>query len=182
MLKVLQPRHWYIIQCSSGIEKRVAQSLSENIKLHNMDHFFGQVMIPAEEVLEMRGQHRRRTERKFFPGYILVQMHINEASLNLVRSIPGIMGFIGGTAASPAPMSNQEIDNIKLLMKKSITKPKQKLLFYPGEIIRVNEGPFEDFQGVVEEVDYEKNRLKISVSIFGRSTPVELNFRQVEKN
>ncbi|WWO95916.1 MAG: transcription termination/antitermination protein NusG [Candidatus Dasytiphilus stammeri] len=182
MGEVSQQRSWYIIHATSGIENRVAQKLREHIKLHNLSDFFGKVMVPTEEVLEMRAGHRRRSERKFFPGYILVQMEMNELSWNLVRSIPGVMGFIGGTAENPTPINDQEIHNIKLLMQKSLHQPKPKILFYPGEIVRVNDGPFADFHGVVEEVDYEKNRVKVSVSIFGRSTPVELNFRQVEKN
>ncbi|WWO96465.1 MAG: transcription termination/antitermination protein NusG [Candidatus Dasytiphilus stammeri] len=177
-----QQIRWYVIHASSGIENRVAQTLRKHIKLHNLADFFGKVMVPTEEVLEMRAGHHRRSERKFFPGYVLVQMEMNETTWNLVRSIPGVMGFIGGTPDIPTPINDQEIHKIQLIMQKVLHKPKPKMFFSPGEIVRVTDGPFADFHAVVEEVDYEKKRVKVSVSIFGRSTPVELNFRQVEKN
>lgn len=147
-----------------------------------MEDYFGDVLVPTEEVVEMRAGQRRKSERKFFPGYVLVQMVMNDESWHLVRSIPRVMGFIGGTSDRPAPISDKEADAILNRLEKSAEKPVHKTVFEPGEIVRVNDGPFADFNGVVEEVDYEKSRVKVSVSIFGRATPVELDFSQVEKN
>ncbi|EHK9741326.1 transcription termination/antitermination protein NusG [Escherichia coli] len=174
-------KRWYVVQAFSGFEGRVATSLRENIKLHNMEDLFGEVMVPTEEVVEIRGGQRRKSERKFFPGYVLVQMVMNDASWHLVRSVPRVMGFIGGTSDRPAPISDKEVDAIMNRLQQVGDKPRPKTLFEPGEMVRVNDGPFADFNGVVEEVDYEKSRLKVSVSIFGRATPVELDFSQVEK-
>jgi transcriptional antiterminator NusG len=144
-----------------------------------MEELFGEVMVPTEEVVEIRGGQRRKSERKFFPGYVLVQMVMNDASWHLVRSVPRVMGFIGGTSDRPAPISDK-VDAIMNRLQQVGDKPRPKTLFEPGEMVRVNDGPFADFNGVVEEVDYEKSRLKVSVSIFGRATPVELDFSQVE--
>lgn len=177
-----QKKRWYVIQAYSGFEGRVAQSLREYIKLHNMEDQFGDVLVPTEEVVEVRSGQRRRSERKFFPGYVLVQMLMNDATWHLVRSVPRTMGFIGGTSDRPAPISDKEADAILNRLQQVGDKPRPKTMFEPGELVRVNEGPFADFNGVVEEVDYEKNRLKVSVSIFGRATPVELDFNQVEKS
>ena len=174
-------KRWYVVQAFSGFEGRVATSLREHIKLHNMEDLFGEVMVPTEEVVEIRGGQRRKSERKFFPGYVLVQMVMNDASWHLVRSVPRVMGFIGGTSDRPAPISDKEVDAIMNRLQQVGDKPRPKTLFEPGEMVRVNDGPFADFNGVVEEVDYEKSRLKVSVSIFGRATPVELDFSQVEK-
>ncbi|MDT9587030.1 MAG: transcription termination/antitermination protein NusG [Candidatus Arsenophonus melophagi] len=174
-------KRWYVIQAFSGFETRVAQSLREHIKLHGMEDKFGEVMVPAEEVIEIRSGQRRKSERKFFPGYVLVQMTMDDDSWHLVRSLPRIMGFIGGTPDRPAPISDKEVDTIMHRMQQVGDKPRPKTLFEPGEMVRVSDGPFSDFNGVVEEVDYEKSRLKVSVSIFGRATPVELDFSQVEK-
>lgn len=174
-------KRWYVVQAFSGFEGRVATSLREHIKLHNMEELFGEVMVPTEEVVEIRGGQRRKSERKFFPGYVLVQMVMNDASWHLVRSVPRVMGFIGGTSDRPAPISDKEVDAIMNRLQQVGDKPRPKTLFEPGEMVRVNDGPFADFNGVVEEVDYEKSRLKVSVSIFGRATPVELDFSQVEK-
>ena len=175
-------KRWYVIQAFSGFEGRVAQSLREHIKLHNMSGLFGEVMVPIEEVVEIRGGKRRKSERKFFPGYVLVQMIMNEDTWHLVRSIPRVLGFIGGISDRPAPISDKEIDAIQNRLQQIGDKPRPKTLFEPGEIIRVSNGPFSDFNGTVEEIDYEKSRLKVSVSIFGRATPVELDFSQVEKS
>ena len=173
-------KRWYVVQAFSGFEGRVATSLREHIKLHNMEDLFGEVMVPTEEVVEIRGGQRRKSERKFFPGYVLVQMVMNDASWHLVRSVPRVMGFIGGTSDRPAPISDKEVDAIMNRLQQVGDKPRPKTLFEPGEMVRVNDGPFADFNGVVEEVDYEKSRLKVSVSIFGRATPVELDFGRVE--
>ncbi|URJ25037.1 transcription termination/antitermination protein NusG [Candidatus Blochmannia ocreatus (nom. nud.)] len=175
-------KRWYVIQAFSGFENRVARSLREHIKLHNMELMFGEVLVPTEEVVEMRFGQRRKSERKFFPGYVLIQMVMTESSWHLVRNIPHVMGFIGGTCDKPAPIGDKELDNIMRRLQQIGDKPRPKTLFEPGELIRVNSGPFSDFNAIVEEVDYEKNRLKVSVSIFGRSTPVELDFSQVEKS
>ncbi|VFP82075.1 transcription termination/antitermination protein NusG [Candidatus Erwinia haradaeae] len=174
-------KRWYVVQAFSGFESRVAQSLREYIKLHSMETLFGDIMVPTEEVVEIRRGQRRKSERKFFPGYVLVQMAMNDASWHLVRSVPRVMGFIGGTSDRPAPISFKEADAIMGLLQQAGDKPRPKTLFEPGEMVRVNDGPFSDFNGVVEEVDYEKSRLTVSVSIFGRATPVELDFAQVEK-
>ncbi|WP_341502804.1 transcription termination/antitermination protein NusG [Gallaecimonas sp. GXIMD4217] len=172
---------WYVVQAFSGFESRVAQSLREHIKMHGMEDLFGEVLVPTEEVVEIRAGQKRKSERKFFPGYVLVQMIMNDESWHLVRSVPRVMGFIGGTSDRPAPITDKEAAAILNRLEESTDKPKPKTLFEPGEAVRVIDGPFADFNGVVEEVDYEKSRLKVSVLIFGRSTPVELEFSQVEK-
>ncbi|TDF34399.1 transcription termination/antitermination protein NusG [Alteromonadaceae bacterium M269] len=177
----MSDKKWYVVQAFSGYESRVQKTLLEHIKLHNMEDSFGEVLVPTEEVVEMRAGQKRKSERKFFPGYVLVQMDMNEDSWHLVKSIPRVLGFIGGTTDRPAPISQREADAILNRLQESVDKPKPKTLFEAGEVVRVIDGPFADFNGVVEEVDYEKSRLKVSVLIFGRSTPVELEFGQVEK-
>lgn len=174
-------KRWYVVQAFSGFEGRVAQSLREHIKMHNMEELFGDVLVPTEEVVEMRAGQRRKSERKFFPGYVLVQMIMNDESWHLVRSIPRVMGFIGGTSDRPAPITDKEADAILNRLEKASESPRPKTMFEAGEVVRVNDGPFADFNGTVEEVDYDKSRVKVSVSIFGRATPVELEFGQVEK-
>ncbi|BAP58608.1 transcription termination/antitermination protein NusG [Candidatus Tachikawaea gelatinosa] len=181
MSKILRKR-WFVIQTFSGFENRVVQSLHERIKLKKMEEMFGDIVVPTEEVVEIKLGQRRKSERKFFPGYILVQMIMNEISWHLVRNISRVMGFVGGTSDHPSPISDQEVEKIINRLQKAGDKPRPKRLFEPGETIRVNNGPFADFNGIVEEVDYEKSRLKVSVSIFGRATPVELDFSQIEKN
>ncbi|GHA25101.1 transcription termination/antitermination protein NusG [Oceanisphaera arctica] len=177
-----QRMRWYVVQAFSGYEGRVSKSLREYIKMQGMEEQFGEVLVPTEEVVEMRAGQKRKSERKFFPGYVLVQMQMNDATWHLVRSIPRVMGFIGGTPERPAPISDKEADAILNRLQDAIDKPKPKTLFEPGEVVRVSDGPFADFNGVVESVDYEKSRVKVSVLIFGRSTPVELEFGQVEKS
>lgn len=172
-------KRWYVVQAFSGFESRVKQSLHEHIKLHSMEDYFGDVMVPTEEVVEVRSGQHRKSERKFFPGYVLVQMIMNDASWHLVRSVRRVMGFIGGIV--PTPITDKEADAIINRLQQTTDKPRPKTLFEPGELVRVNEGPFAEFNGTVEEVDYEKSRLKVSVSIFGRATPVELDFSQIEK-
>ncbi|TOP18383.1 transcription termination/antitermination protein NusG [Vibrio parahaemolyticus] len=174
-------KRWYVVQAFSGFEGRVAQSLREHIKMHGMEELFGEVLVPTEEVVEMRAGQRRKSERKFFPGYVLVQMIMNDESWHLVRSVPRVMGFIGGTSDRPAPITDKEADAILNRLEKASEAPRPCTMYEAGEVVRVNEGPFADFNGTVEEVDYEKSRLKVSVSIFGRATPVELEFGQVEK-
>ncbi len=174
-------KRWYVLQAFSGFEARVAKTLIEYIKLHQMEDSFGEVLVPTEEVIENVAGKRRKTERKFFPGYVLVQMDMNDETWHLVKSVPRVMGFIGGTVDKPAPITQKEADRILNRLKETSDKPKHKTTFQPGELVRVTEGPFADFSGTVEEVDYEKSRVKVSVSIFGRATPVELAFNQVEK-
>ena len=176
-----QRMRWYVVQAFSGFEGRVAKSLKEHIKMHGMEDQFGEILVPTEEVVEMRAGQKRKSERKFFPGYVLVQMIMNDASWHLVRNVPRVMGFIGGTSDRPAPITHKEADAILNRLQESVDKPKHKTLFEPGEVIRVSDGPFADFNGTVEEVDYDKSRMKVSVLIFGRATPVELDFSQVEK-
>ncbi len=177
----MSEKKWYVVQAFSGYEGRVQKTLLEHIKMHGMEEYFGEILVPTEEVVEMRAGQKRKSERKFFPGYVLVEMEMNEDSWHLVKSVPRVLGFIGGTSDRPMPISKKEADAILNRLEESVDKPKPKTLFEPGEVVRVNDGPFADFNGVVEEVDYEKNRLKVSVLIFGRSTPVELEFGQVEK-
>lgn len=173
---------WYVIHAYSGFENYVIRALRERIRLKNLEDKFGEIIVPTEEVIEMRAGQKRKSERKFFPGYVLVQMEMDETTWHLVRSVPRVLGFIGGTAEKPAPISDKEAAAILRRVEEGENKPKPKVLFEPGEVVRVTEGPFADFNGVVEDVNYEKSRLRVSVLIFGRSTPVELEFGQVEKS
>jgi len=172
---------WYVVHAYSGFENQVVRSLKERIKLYHMEEKFGEVLVPTEEVVEMRAGQKRKSERKFFPGYVLVQMEMDDNTWHLVKDVPKVMGFIGGTSNRPAPITDKEADKILQRVQEGVEKPKPKVLFEPGEVVRVTEGPFADFNGVVEEVNYEKSRLRVAVLIFGRSTPVELEFGQVEK-
>lgn len=174
-------KRWYVVHAYSGFEKKVATALKERIELHGMQEHFGDVLVPTEEVVEMKGGQKRKSERKFFPGYVLVQMELNDEAWHLVKETPRVMGFIGGKADKPAPITEREANLILQRVDDSADKPKPKTLFEPGEMVRVIDGPFNDFNGVVEEVNYEKSRLRVAVLIFGRSTPVELEFGQVEK-
>jgi transcriptional antiterminator NusG len=172
---------WYVIHAYSGFENQVKRSLEERVKRAGLEHMFGQVLVPTEEVVEMREGQKRKSDRKFFPGYVLVQMEMNDETWHLVKDVPRVMGFIGGTSDRPAPITEKEAMAILDRVQEGAEKPRPKVLFEPGEVVRIIEGPFNDFNGVVEEVDYEKNRLRVAVLIFGRSTPVELEFGQVEK-
>lgn len=172
---------WYVVHAYSGYENQVRKSLEERIKHSGMLESFGQVLVPTEEVVEMREGQKRKSDRKFFPGYVLVQMEMNDDTWHLVKSVPRVMGFIGGSADRPAPITDKEADAILRRVEEGVDKPKPKILFEPGEVVRITDGPFNDFNGVVEEVDYEKSKMRVSVLIFGRSTPVELEFGQVEK-
>lgn len=174
-------KRWYVVHAYSGYEKKVAAAIKERIELNNMQDMFGDVLVPTEEVVEMRGGQKRKSERKFFPGYVLVQMELTDDAWHLVKETPRVMGFIGGKADRPAPITDKEAELILQRVDDSAEKPKPKTLFEPGEMVRVIDGPFNDFNGVVEVVNYEKNRLQVAVLIFGRSTPVELEFSQVEK-
>jgi transcriptional antiterminator NusG len=175
-------KHWYVVHAFSGHEAKVTRAMQERIERAGMQDLFGDILVPTEEVVEMRGGQERRSERKFLPGYVLVQMELTDETWHLVKDVPQVMGFIGGTADHPAPITDREAEAILQRVQEGVDKPQPKVLFEPGEVVRVVDGPFNDFTGVVEEVDYEKSRLKVSVSIFGRSTPVELEFTQVEKS
>lgn len=174
-------KRWYFVHVYSGFENQVMKYLAERIDISGLAEFFGDIMVPTEEVVEMRSGKKRKSERKFFPGYVLVQMEMNDDTWHLVRRVPKVLGFIGGTPDQPAPISEKEADSILQRIQDGVDKPRPKILFEPGEAVRVIDGPFADFNGSVEEVNYEKSRLRVSVLIFGRSTPVDLDFSQVEK-
>ena len=172
---------WYVVHAYSNYENKVKLALEEKIELEGLQESFGKILVPTEEVVEMRMGQQRKSERKVFPGYVLVQMELTDETWHLVRNIPRVLGFIGGTSDRPAPISDKEADAILNRVEEGVNKPRPKVLFEVGETIRVIDGPFKDFNGNVEEVNYEKSRLKVSVLIFGRSTAVELEFGQVEK-
>jgi len=173
---------WYVVHAYSNFENKVKQGLEDRIKREGLEQFFGKILVPTEEIVEMRMGQQRKSERKFFPGYVLVQMELTDETWHLVKDVPRVLGFIGGTSDRPAPISEKEAMAILNRVEEGVNKPRPKTLFEAGEVIRVIDGPFKDFNGVVEEVNYEKNKLKISVLIFGRSTSVELGFGQVEKS
>lgn len=174
-------KRWYIVHAYSNFEHKVKSSLEERIKLAGLEDKFGEILVPTEEVVEMREGQKRRSERKFFPGYVLVNMEMDDETWHLVKDVPKVLGFIGGSSDRPAPISDKEADAILQRVKEGVDKPRPKVLFEPGEVVRVTDGPFNDFNGVVEQVNYDKNRLRVAVQILGRSTPVELDFGQVEK-
>ena len=172
---------WYVVHAYSGFETSVKERLQERIDRSEMQSLFGEILVPVEEVVEMKGGQKSISKRKFFPGYMLVQMDLTDESWHLVKSTPKVTGFVGGTGNRPLPITDKEVENIRAQVKEGEDKPKPKVLFEVGENVRVKEGPFTDFHGNVEEVNYDKNKLRVSVLIFGRSTPVELDFGQVEK-
>lgn len=174
-------KRWYVVHAYSGFEQQVMRSLRDRIKLAGVDEKFGEILVPTEEVVEMRSGKKRKSARKFFPGYVLVHMVMDEETWHLIRRVPKVLGFIGGTAEHPAPITDTEAENILQRVQDGADKPRPKVLFEAGELVRVTDGPFADFNGTVEEVNYEKNRLRVAVLIFGRSTPVDLDFSQVEK-
>ena len=173
---------WYVVHAYSGFEDHVVRSLKERIDRSGLQDKFGEILVPTEEVVEMRDGKKRKSDRKFFPGYVLVQMEMDDDTWHLVKDAPKVLGFIGGTSDRPAPITDAEADAILQRVEDGVDRPKPKVLFEPGEVVRVTDGPFTDFNGVVEEVNFEKSRLRVSVLIFGRSTPVELEFSQVEKD
>jgi transcriptional antiterminator NusG len=173
---------WYVVHAYSGFEKSVARNLIERVERAGMKDRFGEILVPVEEVVEMKGGQKKTAERKFFPGYVLVQMEMDDDTWHLVKSTPKVTGFVGGTATKPAPISEKEVQSIMDQMREGVEKPKPKILFEVGETVRVIDGPFTDFNGNVEEVNYDKSKLRVSVMIFGRATPVELGFGQVEKS
>ncbi len=174
-------KRWYVVHAYSGMEKSVGRAIQERVNRAGMEDKFGKILVPSEEVVEMKNGQRAITERRFFPGYVLVEMEMNDDTWHLVKEVPKVMGFIGGTPEKPAPISPKEASAILNRVQEGVDKPRPKILFEPGEMVRVVDGPFNDFNGTVETVDYDKNRLRVAVLIFGRSTPVELNFHQVEK-
>ncbi len=174
-------KRWYVVHAYSGFEKSVQRALVERISRAGMQEFFGRILVPVEEVVEMKGGQKSISERKFFPGYVLVEMDMNDESWHLVKSTPKVTGFIGGTATKPTPITEKEVAKIMQQIQEGVEKPRPKVLFETGEMVRIKDGPFSDFNGNVEEVNYEKSRLRVAVTIFGRSTPVELEFAQVEK-
>lgn len=175
-------KKWYVVHAYSGFEKSVQRALNDRISRAGMQDKFGQILVPVEEVVEMRGGQKNISERKFFPGYVLVEMEMSDETWHLVKNTDKVTGFVGGTVMKPTPISQKEVDAILHQIQEGIEKPKPKILFEIGEAVRVKEGPFTDFHGNVEDVNYEKNKLRVSVSIFGRPTPVELDFNQVEKS
>jgi transcriptional antiterminator NusG len=174
-------KRWYVVHTYSQFEKSVQRALVERIAREGMSDLFGQILVPVEEVVELKSGQKSISERKFFPGYVLVEMDMTDESWHLVKNTPKVTGFLGGSAMKPTPITQKEVDNIMQQMQAGVEKPRPKVLFEVGETVRVKEGPFTDFHGAVEDVNYDKSKLRVAVTIFGRSTPVELNFGQVEK-
>jgi transcriptional antiterminator NusG len=174
-------KRWYVVHAYSGMEKSVARALQERVDRSGMADKFGRILVPTEEVVEMRNGQRTITERRFFPGYVLVEMVLDDETWHLVKHTNKVTGFVGGAGNRPSPISDKEVEKIMAQMQEGVEKPRPKTLFEVGEMVRVKEGPFTDFNGNVEEVNYDKSRLRVSVIIFGRATPVELEFGQVEK-
>ena len=172
---------WYVVHEYSNFEHKVKESLIERVRRAGLQERFGEILVPTEEVVEMREGQRRKSERKFFPGYVLVQMEMDDETWHLVKEVPKVLGFIGGSSDRPAPITDKEAQAILNRVQEGVDKPRPKVLFEPGEVVRVTEGPFNDFSGVVENVNYEKSKVRVAVQILGRSTPVELDFSQVEK-
>jgi transcription termination/antitermination protein NusG len=174
-------KRWYVVHAYSGFEKSVARTLQERILRDGMQDKFGKILVPVEEVVEMKAGQKNISERKFFPGYVLVEMEMTDESWHLVKNTNKVTGFVGGSAMKPTPISQKEVDKILQQVQEGVEKPRPKVLFEIGEVVRVKEGPFTDFHGNVEDVNYDKSKLRVSVTIFGRATPVELEFAQVEK-
>ena len=178
---VESPMQWFVVQAYSGFEKHVQESLREYIRRAGMEDQFGDIEVPTEQVVELRNGQKRTSERKFFPGYVLVNMIMSDEAWHLVKSVPKVSGFVGGSGSQPVPITDQEAQAILQQVQEGAEHPRPKYTFAPGEVVRVIDGPFKEFSGTVEDVNFEKSKLKVSVSIFGRSTPVELSFSQVEK-
>ena len=178
---IVDDMRWYVVQAYSGFEKRVQQALQTRIDRSDLKDQFGQVLVPTEDVVELKNGQKRTSERKFFPGYVLVQMTMSDAAWHLVKSVPRVSGFVGGTSTQPVPISDQEAQAILQQVVEGAEHPRPKYTFAPGEVVRVTDGPFQEFNGTVEDVNFEKSKLRVAVTIFGRSTPVELSFSQVEK-
>lgn len=174
-------KRWYVVHVYSGMEKSVHKALLERIERAGLENSFGQILIPSEEVVEVKGGKKSISERRIFPGYVLVEMDLTDETWHLVKNTNRVTGFLGGSGNRPAPISNAEVEKILSQMEEGVEKPRPKILFEVGEMVRVKEGPFADFNGNVEDVNYEKSKVRVSVTIFGRATPVELDFSQVEK-
>jgi len=174
-------KRWYVVHVYSGMEKSVMRGLLERIDRAGMQDQFGQILVPTEEVVEVKNGTKSVTERRFFPGYVLVEMEMTDDTWHLVKNTPKVTGFIGGKSNKPTPIPAREIDKIMQQVQEGVEKPRPKVLYEVGEQVRIKEGPFTDFNGNVEEVNYEKSKVRVSVTIFGRATPVELEFGQVEK-
>lgn len=181
MVEEFKAKQWYVVHAYSGYESFVMREIKSRVERLNLHDKIGEVVVPSEEVVEMRGGQKRKSTRKFLPGYVLVNMVMDEETWHMIRAIPRVLGFIGGTSQTPTPITEKEARAVLQRVEEGVSKPKPKILFEPGEVVRVKEGPFVDFNGVVEEVNYEKSKLRVAVLIFGRSTPVELEFSQVEK-
>jgi len=174
-------KRWYVVHAYSGFEKSVMRALKERIDRAGMQDKFGEILVPVEEVVEMKSGQKSISERKFFPGYVLVNMEMTDETWHLVKNTPKVTGFVGGSANKPTPITDKEVEGILHQIQEGVEKPRPKVSFEAGETVRVIEGPFSDFNGTVEEVNYDKSKLRVSVLIFGRATPVELEFGQVEK-
>jgi transcriptional antiterminator NusG len=172
---------WYVVHAYSGMEKAVERNILERIARSGMQTKFGRILVPTEEVVELKNGQRKTTERKFFPGYVLVEMIMDDESWHLIKHTNKVTGFVGGAKNRPAPISEAEVQKIMSQMQEGVEKPRHKVEFVVGEYVRVKEGPFTDFNGSIEDVNYEKNKARVSVTIFGRATPVELEFSQIEK-
>ena len=172
---------WFVVQAYSGYEQKVKAAMEERIMLADLKEKFGEILVPTEQVVELKSGEQKKTERKFFPGYILIQMELDDDTWQLVKQTPRVSGFVGGTREKPSPITDAEVNSIINMIEVGEEAPRPKTMFEPGEVIRVCDGPFNDFNGVVEEVDYERNSVKVSVQILGRSTSVQLNFMQIEK-
>ena len=174
-------KRWYVVHAYSGFEKSVQRALADRVRRAGMEEKFGQILVPVEEVVEMKSGQKSISERKFYPGYVVVEMEMDDDTWHLVKNTAKVTGFVGGTATKPTPISEKEVAKIMQQMQEGVEKPKPKVLYEVGEMVRVKEGPFTDFNGTVEDINYEKSKLRVAVTIFGRSTPVELEFSQVEK-
>ena len=172
---------WYVVHAYSGMEKAVERNLRERIDRSGMQQKFGRILVPTEEVVELKNGKKSVTERRFFPGYVLVEMLMDDDSWHLVKHTSKVTGFVGGARNRPAPISEAEVMKIVNQMQEGVDKPRPRVQWQVGELVRVKDGPFTDFNGAVEEVNYEKSKVRVSVTIFGRATPVELDFAQVEK-
>ncbi|HUH86800.1 MAG TPA: transcription termination/antitermination protein NusG [Pusillimonas sp.] len=175
-------KRWYVVHVYSGMEKSVHKALLERIERAGLQTSFGRILVPSEEVVEVKGGKKSITERRIFPGYVLVEMDLTDDTWHLVKNTNRVTGFLGGSGNRPAPISDREVEKILSQMEEGVEKPRPKILFEVGEMVRVKEGPFADFNGNVEDVNYEKSKVRVSVTIFGRATPVELDFGQVEKS
>ena len=174
-------KRWYVVHVYSGMEKSVHKAMLERIERASLQHLFGEVLVPSEEVVESKGGQKSISERRIFPGYVLVEMDLTDESWHVIKNTPRVTGFLGGSGNRPTPISEKEVAKILSQMEEGVEKPRPKVLFEVGELVRVKDGPFADFNGNVEDVNYEKSKVRVSVAIFGRSTPVELDFSQVEK-